>query len=110
MEAHAFFEKHGGKAVVLGQFMPIIRTFVPFVAGCGSMTYPKFAFFNLIAAMSWVTLCMGAGYAFGNVPAVKEHFELVIVGIVLVSLIPAGWGFLSSRFRRAVVEADGTVD
>src|SRR6478735_9025479 len=82
MEAHAFFERHGGKAVVLGQFMPIIRTFVPFVAGCGAMTYRHFAIFNVAAAVLWVGVCMGAGYAFGNVPAVKEHFELVIVGIV----------------------------
>ncbi len=110
MEAHAFFEKHGGKAVVLGQFMPIIRTFVPFVAGCGSMTYPKFALYNLVAAVSWVTVCMGAGYAFGNMPTVKEHFELVIMGIVAVSLIPAAWGVISSRFRRAVDDVDGTVD
>ncbi|HEX5471373.1 MAG TPA: VTT domain-containing protein [Lacipirellulaceae bacterium] len=110
LEAHAFFEKHGGKAVVLGQFMPIIRTFVPFVAGCGSMTYPRFAFCNLVAAVSWVTVCMGAGYAFGNVPAVKEHFELVVVGIVLVSLIPAAWGVLSSSIGRAATDVDGTVD
>jgi membrane-associated protein len=100
MEAHAFFERHGGKAVVLGQFMPIIRTFVPFVAGAGSMTYRQFAFFNLVAAFSWVGICMGAGYAFGNVPAVKEHFELVVVGIIGVSLLPIAWSFLSSRLKR----------
>src|SRR6266850_1797077 len=97
MQAHAFFERHGGKAVVLGQFMPIIRTFVPFVAGCGSMSYAKFAFFNLVAALSWVGICMGAGYAFGNVPAVKEHFELVVVGIIAVSLVPIAYGFIAGR-------------
>jgi membrane-associated protein len=101
MQTHAFFERHGGKAVVLGQFMPIIRTFVPFVAGCGSMTYAKFAFFNLVAALSWVGICMGAGYAFGNVPAVKEHFEFVVIGIVGVSLLPIAFGFISSRMKRA---------
>jgi membrane-associated protein len=100
MQAHAFFEKHGGKAVVLGQFMPIVRTFVPFVAGCGSMSYAKFAFFNLVAALSWVGICMGAGYAFGNIETVKEHFELVVVGIIGVSLLPIAWGFASSRMKR----------
>jgi membrane-associated protein len=106
MQAHAFFERHGGKAVVLGQFMPIIRTFVPFVAGCGSMTYTKFAFFNLVAALSWVGICMGAGYAFGNIEAVKAHFELVVIGIVVVSLIPAVCGFLSGRIRSRATDAD----
>src|SRR4051812_16686632 len=63
MQAHEFFERHGGKAVVLGQFMPIVRTFVPFVAGCGSMSYPRFAVCNLMAAVLWVGICMGTGYA-----------------------------------------------
>ena len=106
MQAHAFFERHGGKAVVLGQFMPIIRTFVPFVAGCGSMSYPRFAFYNLTAALLWVGACMGAGYAFGNMPAVKDHFELVVVGIVLVSLIPAAWGFISGHLRPQIRDVD----
>lgn len=106
MEAHEFFERHGGKAVVLGQFMPIIRTFVPFVAGAGSMTYRRFALFNLLAAVLWVSLCMGAGYAFGNVPAVKAHFELVVVGIICVSLIPFFYGMISSRLRNSAREAD----
>jgi len=110
MQAHEFFERHGGKAVVLGQFMPIIRTFVPFVAGCGSMTYGKFAFYNVAAAVLWVTVCMGTGYAFGNVPAVKEHFELVIVGIVFVSLIPAAWGLLTSRVRKIAAEPDAPIE
>jgi membrane-associated protein len=100
MEAHAFYERHGGKAVVLGQFLPIIRTFVPFVAGCGAMAYRQFAFFNVVAAVLWVGLCMGAGYLFGNFKPVKEHFELVVVGIVCVSLVPIAWGYLASRLRR----------
>jgi membrane-associated protein len=106
MEAHAFFERHGGKAVVLGQFMPIIRTFVPFVAGAGSMTYRQFAFFNLVAAFSWVGICMGIGYVFGNFEAVKTHFELVVIGIIVVSLIPAVYGFISRRLRSRTSEAD----
>ncbi len=103
-EAHAFYERHGGKAVVLGQFLPIIRTFVPFVAGCGAMSYRQFAFFNVTAAVLWVGICMGAGYAFGNFPAVKQHFELVIVGIVCISLIPFAWGVVSSRMRQTKIE------
>jgi membrane-associated protein len=106
MQAHAFFERHGGKAVVLGQFMPIIRTFVPFVAGCGSMSYAKFAFFNLVAALSWVGICMGAGYWFGNFEVVKAHFELVVIGIIVVSLIPAVGSFIAGRIRRRADEAD----
>jgi membrane-associated protein len=109
MQAHAFFERHGGKAVVLGQFMPIVRTFVPFVAGAGSMRYRQFAFFNLVAALSWVGICMGAGYAFGNIEAVKAHFELVVIGIVVVSLIPAVCGFIAGRMRDRAGDADAVV-
>jgi membrane-associated protein len=100
MQAHAFFEKHGGKAIVLGRFVPIVRTFVPFVAGCGSMSYPAFALYNVSGGLLWVVLCVGAGYAFANVPFVKEHFELVVVGIVFVSLLPIAWGYLLSRMAR----------
>jgi membrane-associated protein len=100
LQAHAFFERHGGKAVVLARFVPIVRTFVPFVAGCGSMSYPQFAFYNVAGAILWVGLCVGAGYAFGNVPVVKDNFEIVIIGIVLVSVIPIAWGYARTRFRR----------
>jgi membrane-associated protein len=100
MKAHAFFERHGGKAVVLGRFVPIIRTFVPFVAGCGSMSYSRFAFFNVTGGMLWVGLCVGAGYAFGNIPQVKEHFELVVIAIVGISVLPILWGYLISRLER----------
>jgi membrane-associated protein len=109
-EAHAFYERHGGKAVVLGQFLPIIRTFVPFVAGCGAMSYRQFVFFNIAAALLWVGICMGTGYAFGNVPFIKQHFELVIVGIVCISLIPFAWGVVSSRMRRAKIEPNQKAD
>lgn len=86
--AHAFFEHHGGKAVVLARFVPIIRTFVPFVAGAGAMRYRTFAFYNVAGALLWVLGCVGAGFVFGNVPIVKENFSLVVLGIVAVSLIP----------------------
>lgn len=104
MQAHAFFERHGGKAVILGRFVPIIRTFVPFVAGCGSMSYPQFAVFNVTGGLLWVGSCVGAGYAFGNVPMVKQHFELVVVGIVFVSLLPIVWGYVANRMKREAAE------
>ena len=87
-EAHAFFERHGGRAVVLTRFMPIIRTFVPFVAGAGAMTYRAFAIYNVTGGLLWVGVCLGAGYAFGNVPVVRANFSLVALGIVVVSLLP----------------------
>ena len=86
--AHAFFERYGGKAVVLGRFVPIVRTFVPFVAGAGAMSYPAFVFYNITGAILWVGLCMGAGLLFGNIPVVREHFSLITIGIVFVSILP----------------------
>jgi len=86
--AHAFFEKYGGMAVVLTRFVPIIRTFVPFVAGAGAMRYATFALYNLFGGVLWVGACIGAGYLFGNIPAVKNNFSLVALGIVAVSLLP----------------------
>jgi membrane-associated protein len=98
-KAHEFFERHGGKAIVLARFMPIVRTFVPFVAGAAEMTYTSFAFFNVLGAVGWVAICVGAGYVFGNVPIVKENFTLVALGIVAVSLLPMLIEYL--RHRRA---------
>jgi membrane-associated protein len=98
-KAHQFFERHGGKAIVLARFMPIVRTFVPFVAGAAEMTYTSFAFFNVLGAVGWVAICVGAGYVFGNVPIVKENFTLVALGIVAVSLLPMLIEYL--RHRRA---------
>ncbi len=88
LRAHEFFERHGGKAVVLARFVPIVRTFVPFVAGGANMTYRVFAIYNVTGAILWVGICAGAGYLFGNIPVVKENFELVVVAIVLISIIP----------------------
>jgi membrane-associated protein len=108
MKAHAFFERHGGKAIVLGRFVPIVRTFVPFVAGCGSMSYPQFALYNVTGAFVWVGLCVGAGYAFGTIPAVKHNFEFVVVAVVFISLLPIAWGYIISRLQRdapAIVKA-----
>ena len=95
--AHAFFERHGGKAVVLGRFIPIVRTFVPFVAGLAEMTHRAFTAYNVAGSVAWVGLCIGAGYLFGNVPIVKENFTLVALGIVVVSLLPVGVEYLRHR-------------
>ena len=87
-QAHDFFEKHGAKAIIIGRFVPIVRTFVPFVAGAGTMSYPRFAVANVAGAILWVGICMGAGYLFGQVPVVKQNFSLVVLGIVAVSTLP----------------------
>ena len=93
--AHAFFERYGGKAVVLGRFVPIVRTFVPFVAGAGAMTYSVFVFYNVVGAALWVGGCMGAGWLFGSIPVVRNNFTLVTLGIVLVSVLPIAIEMLS---------------
>jgi membrane-associated protein len=82
--AHDFFERYGGKAIVIGRFAPIIRTFVPFVAGAVSMTYSKFAFYNVTGGIIWVLVCAGGGYLFGNVPIVKQNFSLVAMALELL--------------------------
>lgn len=87
-KAHVFFEKHGGMAVASGRFVPIVRTFVPFVAGAASMNRSTFLLWNVLGAFIWVGVCMGAGYAFGNVPVVKDNFSLVAIGIIGVSVLP----------------------
>ena len=86
--AHEFFERHGGKAVVLGRFVPIVRTFVPFVAGAAQMTLASFVFYNFTGGAAWVGLCFGAGWLFGNVPVIKNNFEVVVIAIVFVSMVP----------------------
>ena len=95
--AHAFFEEYGGKAVILGRFVPIVRTFVPFVAGAAQMRSAAFAFYNFAGAAGWVVLCVGAGLLFGNVPIVKQNFSLVTIGIVAVSLLPVAVEALKRR-------------
>jgi membrane-associated protein len=104
VKAHQFFERHGGKAIVLGRFVPIVRTFVPFVAGAGTMSYPQFAFYNVTGGMLWVGLCVGAGYAFGNIPWVSDKFELVVVAVVCISLLPIAWGYIISRLNRSAAQ------
>ncbi|MFY8220384.1 MAG: DedA family protein [Pirellulales bacterium] len=97
VKTQAFYEKHGGKTIVLARFVPIIRTFAPFVAGVGRMDYRQFLWFNVLGGFLWVVLCTLAGYFFGNVPVVKENFELVVVGIVLMSVLPVAYELWATR-------------
>ena len=99
-KAHRFFEKYGGKAIVLARFVPIVRTFVPFVAGAGSMSYPQFVVFNVAGAALWVGICTFAGYTFGNMPIVRDNFTVVVIAIVVISLLPLLWGYLIARLAR----------
>ncbi len=87
-KTHKFFEKYGGKTIILARFVPIVRTFAPFVAGAGAMNYRKFIVYNIIGAVAWVTLMLGSGWLLGQVPVVKKNFELIVVGIVVLSVLP----------------------
>jgi membrane-associated protein len=98
-KTQAFYDRHGGKTIVLARFVPIVRTFAPFVAGVGKMHYPTFLWFNVVGGLLWVVLCTVAGYFFGNIEAVKKHFELVVIGIVLVSVLPLAWEWWAARRR-----------
>ena len=99
--AHAFYEKHGGITIVITRFVPILRTFAPFVAGIGQMTYLNFTAYNLAGALAWVLSLLYAGYWFGNVPFVKENLTWVILGIVVLSLLPLAFEYLRHRQNRA---------
>lgn len=104
----SFFEKYGGKTIVLARFVPIVRTFAPFVAGSGAMCYRRFMFFNLIGAILWVGIIIPAGWFFGSIPVVKENFELVVIGIVFISVMPMVYEIWKVR-RDKKREAAGSV-
>lgn len=97
LKAQAFYEKHGGKTIILARFIPIIRTFAPFVAGIGKMSYARFAAYNVIGAIAWVCLCIVAGWLFGGFEIVKKNFELVLIAIVFISVLPVIVEFLKAR-------------
>ena len=107
LRAQEFYEKYGGKTIILARFVPIVRTFAPFVAGVGRMNFFRFWLFNIIGGVAWVLICVGAGYAFGNVEFVKKHFELVIVAIVVISVLPMGFEYLRARREKRKAEAPG---
>ncbi len=94
---HAFYETYGGKTIIIARFVPIVRTFAPFVAGIGAMSYARFVLYNVAGGVLWVAVCLGAGYLFGNLPFVKKNFSLVILAIVFVSLLPALVEYLRQR-------------
>jgi len=87
-KTHEFFERYGGKTIILARFVPIVRTFAPFVAGSGAMDYRRFMMFNVVGAVAWVVTLVPAGWFFGNLPWVKKNFELVVLGIIFVSILP----------------------
>ena len=100
---HEFYEKHGGKTIVLARFIPIIRTFAPFVAGVGSMTYGRFLMYNVVGGIVWVWLFTLLGFFFGNLQVVKENFALVILAIIAISLLPALFEILKARLKSTEV-------
>ncbi len=98
IKTHEFYERHGGKTIIIARFMPIIRTFAPFVAGVGAMTYGKFISYNIIGGVAWVCTFLLGGYFFGNIPSVKENFSLVIVAIVIISVMPGFVAYARQKF------------
>ncbi len=99
-KTHAFYERHGGKTIIIARFLPIIRTFAPFVAGIGSMTYSRFLAFNVTGGVIWVALFVSAGYWFGNIPVIKRNFSLVILALILIPGLPSLIEFIRIQMRR----------
>ncbi|MBV6489965.1 MAG: DedA family protein [Fimbriimonadaceae bacterium] len=98
---HAFFERYGGKTIIIARFVPIVRTFTPLVAGMGAMTYSRFLMYSVAGALLWVTVCVGAGYLFGRIAVVRDNFAIAVLGIVAVSLIPAAIELLRHNRKSA---------
>lgn len=98
---HRFYEKHGGKTIILARFIPILRTFAPFVAGIGAMNYTRFVVFNVTGGIVWVTLFVLAGYFFASLPVVKDHFSLVVGAIIVISVLPLAYELIQARKEAA---------
>ena len=96
-ETQAFYAKHGGKTIIMARFVPIVRTFAPFVAGVGTMTYRYFASYSIAGAVLWVVSLTAAGYLFGNIELIKKNFELVVLGIIVLSVLPPLWSFAKGK-------------
>jgi membrane-associated protein len=109
LRAQEFYEKYGSKTIILARFVPIVRTFAPFVAGIGQMRYPRFFLYNCVGAVAWVAICLWSGYYFGTRPWVTRHFELVVLAIVFVSVLPMVVEFLLAYRRRSVLAKSMTV-
>jgi len=99
-KTEAFYEKHGKKTIILARFVPIVRTFAPFVAGVGSMTYGTFIAYNVIGGVAWVAICVFSGYFFGNIPIVKKNFSLVVLAIIGISVLPLAWEWWKAHRAR----------
>lgn len=97
---HQFYEKYGAKTIIIARFIPIVRTFAPFVAGIGDMGYKKFLHYNVIGGVSWISICLFGGYLFGNIPLVKQHFTMVILAIVVISILPALIEYLRHKYSK----------
>jgi len=107
-KTHAFYERYGGKTIIIARFVPIVRTFAPFIAGVGQMSYKQFALYNVVGAILWVVIGVYAGYLFGGLEVVKENFSLIIIAIVLISLLPAAFEFWrAKREKKAIATTEG---
>jgi membrane-associated protein len=106
-KAHDFYEKYGSKTIILARFVPIVRTFAPFVAGIGRMNYARFLIFSVVGAIAWVSSCLAAGYYLGSLPLFKKHFEMVILAIVVISVLPMAIELIRARRHQRAAQARG---
>jgi len=107
IKTHDFYERHGGKTIIIARFMPFIRTFAPFVAGVGAMSYSRFIMYNVVGGIAWVAIFLLGGYCFGNIPAVKTNFTVIIVAIIVISVLPGFIAYLRQKYlaRKEGVDA-----